>query len=877
MKEKMKVLIVLSALMFFSLFNSSSGLTQTFSLNLQKGWNLISLPVYPDDLSQLPESLVLYEYIHGTYVPASGFKPGNGYWVKSPKNVTYNITGSPFTNYSKELAAGWHIIGAVNQKVCPSTVPQDTAVTVFVFRDGLYKKVETLEPGQGYWIKVKKTTALTVQASKNLARLKSPGSPDEFESLFKEKMIAYMTHILNKNLEEALNTDCQSIYGYYDWDMMYPDGITFAEPLGLGIAPPSAPPLPSVPESIDLPSENNSANEFSETNNQVAGVDEADFIKNDGAFIYILTDNKFKIIDVWPPENSSVISQIDIQGTPEKLFIYNNHAVIYSSLENLNVSSNPINEDCTYGYSCEFTGNGKKLKITVLDLSDKYDPQILRELFFNGSYINSRRIDNAVYSIILFPEQSISGIYYEPGLSYCQSELICDYPSHYCNDWWCGGYRCYWYSYRRYTDQEIRVAFESLKQENIHRIMTSDLSSFIPTVRDVRYINGQVIEKESPISEFDEIHFSGQQDGMNFISIFSFDIDDIESRQSVSLIGKPGAVYASSTACYIASRHSRNPYAPWFSFRFWDFADDATTIHKFNLEKHPARSFYVGSGAVKGRVLNQFAMDEHKGFLRIATTSGYTPSPLAHSILTVLEESLTGNLVPVGKIDNIAPSEDIRSVRFRGDKGFIVTFKKIDPLFAIDLSSPYSPVITGELHIPGFSTYIHFMDTNHLLSIGYDGDDQGSFSWFQGIMLQIFDISDMTQPILKHKEVIGTRGTTSEAATNHLAFNYFKPKNILAVPMAICEGDGTGGYYGDVMTFNGLMIFKTSSDIGFEYLGGVSHGGQSSCRNWWTDSNSQVKRSIFMDEYVFSVADNEIRVANISKPGTDVSVIELSD
>jgi len=240
-----------------------------------------------------------------------------------------------------------------------------------------------------------------------------------------------------------------------------------------------------------------------------------------------------------------------------------------------------------------------------------------------------------------------------------------------------------------------------------------------------------------------------------------------------------------------------------------------------------------------------------------------------------LEQSLSGDLVPVGTIDNIAPTEDIRSVRFNGDKGFIVTFKKTDPLFTVDLSNPYDPKILGELHIPGFSTYIHLMDDNHLLSIGYDGDDQGNFSLFQGIILQIFDISDMRYPILTHKEVIGTRGTTSEAATNHLAFNYFKPKDLLAIPMAKCEGESGGRYYGDVMTFNGLMIYKATTDQGFTYLGGVDHGEQSSCSNWWTNSNSQVKRSIFMDDYVFSVTEEEIRVDMLSELGEDISVIDL--
>jgi uncharacterized secreted protein with C-terminal beta-propeller domain len=119
------------------------------------------------------------------------------------------------------------------------------------------------------------------------------------------------------------------------------------------------------------------------------------------------------------------------------------------------------------------------------------------------------------------------------------------------------------------------------------------------------------------------------------------------------------------------------------------------------------------------------------------------PNPDVHSTLSVLEEK-SDELRVVGLVDDIAPKEDIRSVRFNGKKGFIVTFKKTDPLFAFDLNKPKAPKIAGELKIPGYSTYIHLLDDDYLLTIGYDSDDQGSFAWFQGIMLQIFDVSDMT-------------------------------------------------------------------------------------------------------------------------------------
>ena len=132
----------------------------------------------------------------------------------------------------------------------------------------------------------------------------------------------------------------------------------------------------------------------------------------------------------------------------------------------------------------------------------------------------------------------------------------------------------------------------------------------------------------------------------------------------------------------------------------------------------------------------------------------------------------------------------------------------------------------AELKIPGFSTYMHMMDDEHLLTIGYDADDQGSFAWFTGVMLQIFDVSDPKNPRLTHKDVIGTRGSSSEALTNHLAFNYFAPKDLLALPMTICEGSSGGGSYGTTMTFSGLMVFDVTAASGFSLRGKVRAPGR---------------------------------------------------
>jgi len=203
----------------------------------------------------------------------------------------------------------------------------------------------------------------------------------------------------------------------------------------------------------------------------------------------------------------------------------------------------------------------------------------------------------------------------------------------------------------------------------------------------------------------------------------------------------------------------------------------------------------------------------------------------------------------------------------------------------LDLSDPADPKIKGELKIPGFSTYMHVMDKGHILAIGYDAEDHGDFAYFLGIQLQVFDVTVLEEPKVMHKVTIGTRGSTSDAATDHLAFNFFPDNHMLAIPMTVCSSSAGGGSYGTEMTFSGLMVYKVTLEAGFEYQGGVPHlpikkfegdneyGSQ--CSNWWTRSNSLVKRSVFMDDWVFSIAMDQIKaapLADLEHPAATVSL-----
>jgi hypothetical protein len=566
------------------------------------------------------------------------------------------------------------------------------------------------------------------------------------------------------------------------------------------------------------------------TNNQVAGVDEADFVKNDGQYIYLAQNGVLRIVDAWPADQAHTVSATALEGEPRKLFIDGDKALVYVAKG----ASTNGGRECTYGYSCDFTGDGTDTQLLVFDITNRATPILERTVDLTGSLITARKIGSAVHTVVTKAANPFPALAYDP-------DDLCDYT----------GEKPPLASVLRAT-----MAYDALRELNSRRIMETDIQLTLPQVADSL---GMV---EGDPSTCSSIFASSMHDGAAYTSIVSVDMLHPGPVKQATILSRPGAIYASTDALYMAVAHS------------WQDTD-MSTVHKFRISEIAGQTHYRASGAAPGRALNQFAMDEKDGFLRMATTDGHAPSPDAVSHITVLAED-KDDLVTVGTLGDIAPTEDIRSVRFDGDRAFVVTFKKTDPLFAFDLSNPAQPVKLGELKIPGFSTYMHMMDETHLLTIGYDADDHGDFAYFDGIMLQIFDVSDMTNPTLAHKHVIGTRGSSSEALTNHLAFTWYPEESLLALPMTVCEG-GDDGKYGQTMTFNGLMVFDASVVAGFGEHGRVEHPVASgiTCGNWWTNAESSVKRSLFLDEFVYSIADAEMKIRQVDALATELVTVPL--
>ena len=596
------------------------------------------------------------------------------------------------------------------------------------------------------------------------------------------------------------------------------------------------------------------ASQVSTTNNQVAGVDEADFIKNDNKYIYVVAGQTLRILEVWPAKQSKELSKVSIEGEPQKLFVTKDRALVYSSLKKSSSSSKTGSpgyypkQECTYGYNCSFTGDGNPTLITIFDISDRANPKKVRTLKLSGSYVNARRVGQAVYTMLSSPGITFPGLLYTPPGHKCGTKLL---------PW------------------EIEQAFYSIRMDNIGLINNTPITDWMPSVEDTILTGGSAGTSKKLLAGCKGFYQSSIADGGQFTTILGLLINGQSTPSATTIVSRPGAVYASAKALYISVPRQQQSGYSWY--RSVGSAKEASTVHKFKLSVKRAQVSYAASGVVKGRVLNQFSMDEHNDYLRIATTLGRVPSPDVHSTLSVLRHTGTA-LQTAGVVDKLAPKEDIRSVRFAGDRGYVVTFKKTDPLFVFDLSDPNHPRTMAELKIPGFSTYMHMMDKTHLMTIGYDANDQGSFAWFTGVRFQIFDVSNIKKPTLTHKMVIGTRGSSSTALSNHLAFNYFAPKNLLAVPMTVCEGtSGSGGSYGKNMTFSGLMVFDVTATGGFKLRGEVSHpaGKGITCSNWWTNAKSQVERSIIMDDYVFSASRATIKVNHLDNLSTDIKSLPI--
>jgi uncharacterized secreted protein with C-terminal beta-propeller domain len=276
-----------------------------------------------------------------------------------------------------------------------------------------------------------------------------------------------------------------------------------------------------------------------------------------------------------------------------------------------------------------------------------------------------------------------------------------------------------------------------------------------------------------PLIEPSKLYTSSKQKQFAIMTTLSnIDISDGTYKKSNSFVGYSSVQYASSKAVYLVS----NQYPIYYDFNNYK---ERSTIYKFDLD---SALNYKGIGSVSGHALNQFALSEYKDILRIATTEGFSWNSIGtNNIIYTLKEQ--DGLLPIqGVLSGLGKeSETIKSVRFIGDKGFIVTFRETDPLYTIDMSNPKAPKKVGELEVNGYSAYLHPVGDSMLLGIGRDADSNGNT---RGLKIELFDISDFAHPTTLDSITYGD-GVSSELEYNHKALAYRASDNLFAFPYKV--------------------------------------------------------------------------------------------
>lgn len=591
--------------------------------------------------------------------------------------------------------------------------------------------------------------------------------------------------------------------------------------------------------------------DHSGTNTQVAGVDEADILKTDGNYIYLLHGTDLQILKSWPVSDLAINATTPIEGTPVEMFVTDEQIVIYSQVDGTNLYSQAgveprsIYSDYPYGYPGDgpaYNGYGNSYyapltKITVLSVAGGQTTGVQKELYFEGNYASSRRVDEHVRTVL-------SGGQHGPVINYYPN-IDGPYPDS--------------------ADGWIQ-AFENLRFQNTIAIYGTTLTDWLP-YRFEKTASG--VSTIAPSCGNYYMPSSGST-SYGLVQVESFDLTNLGGPLAeTSIVAAVDTVYANEDSLYLAARGYRDPgvsFAP--PLQAVDVTE--TYVHKFDLATDPTTPAYVATGRVPGYAKNQFSLDEKDGFLRIATTremSSQTEWTTSNS-LYVLQQS--GNLLTTaGKIEDLAPGETIYSTRFVGSRGYLVTFRQVDPLFVVDLADPKHPKVKGELKIPGFSEYMHPIDENHLLTIGQDANAQGQV---QGLALQLFDVTNAASPTLMNKYSFnGADYGFSEAQYNHKAFNWYEPKHLLAFPFSAYNAvDGS--------MRSSLELFDVTLAGGIVKKGSIDHSGffASNPEGYCNGSfGLDVRRGVFIDDYVYAVSYGGVTASAVADPLSPVASVAL--
>jgi hypothetical protein len=546
---------------------------------------------------------------------------------------------------------------------------------------------------------------------------------------------------------------------------------------------------------------------FSGTNVQVEGVDEPDMVKTDGNRIVLISDGQLIVVDVTgeePVETGRLrIDDLSVQA----IFLSGDTVLLFGSI--WNTQPLPfVERDALIGP----IPSSATTRIVEVDIGSQ--PEKVRTMTIDGSFISGRMVADSVRLVLTSAPVGFEWSY--PAGNGLRSE-------------------------REATEANREIIRNSTADNWIPYYVITDADG--------------IITDEGVLFDCDRAAHPEEFSGLDMLSVVTIDIGNgLEVVDATGVLATGDTVYASAANLYVATQD----WQTWRWFRTGADSDrpegPSTEIHKFDIA-NPARTTYLASGSVGGHLLNQFAMDEHDGMLRVAstTTPNWLGSPESESMITVLREIGDG-LVPIGEVDGLGKTEQIYSVRFMGDTAYVVTFRQTDPLYTLDLSDPRRPEVLGELKIPGYSAYLHPVGEGMVLGVGQDATDDGQV---RGTQVSVFDVSDLSDPVRLDTYTLG-EGTNSQAEYDHHAFLYWNGLAVVPVQQWWWDGSKDSGFMGAV----GLSV---GADGELTELGKVVHPGGD--KNW--DGRAQILRSVVVADSVYTISSKGMMKSSLDTLDTE--------
>lgn len=585
----------------------------------------------------------------------------------------------------------------------------------------------------------------------------------------------------------------------------------------------------------------------SATNVQEQGVDEPDLVKTDGELMALVTGQQLRLLDVSDPRQPVLRSTTPLAGWNAELLLDGDRLLVLQHVEPwaeplaTNVLGAPAP---TTAAGDEAPGAGRiapgwsgpaRTTITLVDVGDPAAPRVQRTWTVDGSYLSARLVEGTARIVLR---------------SDVASRLPFVYPSG-------------------------PAAEEAAERANREVVAASTLGDWVPTLT-VTDASSSVID-ESPVAPCDELYRPSRFAGFGMLSVLTAELDGggIDPDDGVGVLSTGETVYASPTSLYVATTQ----WVPEDGATSQSDVDirpapvegtQRTDLHQFDTSgSGPAR--YLASGSVDGYLLNQFAMSEHGGHLRVAVTEGQWSEQSASSVVVLSRRD--DRLTEVGRVGDLGRGERIYAVRFLGDTGYVVTFRQVDPLYVIDLSDPTAPRQLGELKIPGYSAYLHPVGEGLLLGVGQDATDEGRAL---GSQISLFDVSDPADPRRVATIQMGD-GTNSEVEYDHRAFLVWQ--GLAVVPYMSYRWDTDEG---ESLWAGAIAVDLDAEAPGLTERGRITHTDQGdagqvspqSARWWDVNYGSQIRRSIVIDDTLLTVSARGLLASDLATlaPGAWLSL-----